>query len=149
MPEVDPLVSTLELWIDVFMRRSMQNLIHYARKSGLSMSQLGTLYHLSRMGSSGVSDIGDHLGVTSAAASMMLDRLVQQDLIERSEDPRDRRVKQVVLTGRGRRVLEESTRTRKAWLNDLAKTLSDPEKATITEALDLLVERVNQFEQPV
>jgi hypothetical protein len=46
-------------------------------------------------------------------------------------------------------VLEESTRTRKAWLNDLAKTLSDPEKATITEALDLLVERVNQFEQPV
>ena len=149
MPEVDPLVNTLELWIDVFMRRSMQNLIHYARKSGLSMSQLGTLYHLSRMGSSGVSEIGDLLGVTSAAASMMLDRLVQQDLIERSEDPRDRRVKQVVLTGRGRRVLEESTRTRKAWLNDLAKTLSDPEKATITEALDLLVERVNQFEQPV
>ena len=149
MPEVDPLVSTLEMWIDVFMRRSMENMIHYARKKGLSMSQLGTLYHLNRMGSSGVSDIGDHLGVTSAAASMMLERLVQQNLIERSEDPRDRRVKQVVLTDRGRRVLEESTRTRKAWLNDLTKTLSDPEKTTINEALVMLVEKVNQFEQPV
>ena len=79
----------------------------------------------------------------------MLERLVQQDLIERSEDPHDRRVKQIVLTDKGRRVLEESTHTRKAWLNDMAKTFSDPEKATITEALGLLVERVDQLEQPV
>ena len=92
------------------------------------MSQFGALFHLHRMGSSGVTDLGDHLGVTSAAASQMLDRLVQQGLILRSEDPNDRRVKQIVLTDKGHQVLQESIRARQGWLDDLAETLSDRRK---------------------
>ena len=62
------------------MHRSMRHFLRYARESGLSMSQFGALFHIHRRGSSGVTDLGDHLGVTSAAASQMLDRLVQQGL---------------------------------------------------------------------
>ena len=93
MPHEDPFLSTFHEWIDIFMHRSMRRFIHYARKSGLSMSMIGTLFHLHRAESIGVTDLGEHLGVTSAAASQMLEKLVQQDLIQRSEDPDDRRVK--------------------------------------------------------
>lgn len=149
MPEDDPFLASMHQWIEVSMRRSMRNFIHYARKSGLSMSQFGVLFHLSRKHSSGVTDLGEHLGVTSAAASQLLERLVQQGLILRTEDPHDRRVKQIVLTDKGCQILEEGVRARQDWLTDLAVILSDEEKAQLTEAFNLLIEKTKNLGQPV
>ena len=149
MQQDDPLVVTLQKWIEVSMHRSIRNFICYARESGLSMSQLGALFHIQRSGSSGVTDLGDDLGVTSSAASQMLERLVQQDLVLRSEDPSDRRVKQIILTDKGLQVLRESIRARQRWLADLAETLSDSEKEAIIAALNTLIDKANQLGQPV
>jgi len=145
MSEIDPLVSKLEEWIDVFMHRSMRNFIQHARVSGLSMSQLGVMFHLNSLGICGVTDLGEHLGVTSAAASQLLDRLVHLGLIQRSEDPDDRRVKQIVLTEAGCQVLEESIRARQGWLGDLAKVIPDSEKAPLITALNRLIDYANQI----
>lgn len=148
MSSDDPFVATLKNWIEVSMRRSMRNFLHYARESGLSMSQLGALFHINRMGSSGVTGLGDHLGVTSAAASQMLERLVQQDLILRTEDPNDRRVKQIVLTDKGCQILGKGIRARQGWLDELAESLSPVEKTQITAALKILVDRANHLQPP-
>jgi len=145
----DPFVATLEEWIKVSMHRSMRNILRYARKSGLSMSHLGAMFHIHRMGSCGVTDLGDHLGVTSAASSQMLERLVQQEFILRAEDPKDRRVKQIVLTDKGHRVLEESIHARQRWLDDLTATLSEGEKETIMAGLNILIDRVKHLSQPI
>ncbi len=145
MQSADPFVNTLGKWIEVFMRRSMHNFICYSKEMGLSMSQIGALFHIFR-GRSSVSDIGDNLSVTSAAASQMLERLVQQGLILRKEDPDDRRVKQIVLTDKGRQILKESLAVRQGWLENLAHTLSDSEREQITEALNILIEKANQLE---
>jgi DNA-binding MarR family transcriptional regulator len=145
----EPFVDTLKKWFEISMHRSMRNFIHYARNSGLSMSHFGALFHIQHRGSSGVTEVGDHLGVTSAASSQMLERMVQQELILRTEDPDDRRVKQIILTENGRRVLEEGIRARQGWLDDLAKTLSDDEKETIKLALDILIDKAKNLKQPI
>ena len=149
MQQDDPLVVALQKWIEVSMHRSMRHFICYAREGGLSMSQLGALFYIHRRGSSGVTDLGDHLGVTSAAASQMLERLVQQELVLRSEDPSDRRVKQIVLTDKGFQVLRESIRARQSWLYDLAGTLSDSEKEAVIVALNTLIDKANHLGQPI
>jgi DNA-binding MarR family transcriptional regulator len=148
MQSVDPFVDTLGEWIEVFMRRSMHNFISYSKEKGLSMSQIGALLRIFRGGKSSVSDIGDNLGVTSAAASQMLERLVQQGLILREEDPDDRRVRQIALTDKGRQVIQESLAARQSWLENLAHILTDIEKEQITAALNILIEKANQLEQP-
>jgi DNA-binding MarR family transcriptional regulator len=125
----------------------MRHLIRYARENGLSMSHLGALFHINHIGSCGVTDLGDHLGVTSAAASQMLDRLVQQELILRNEDPNDRRVKQIILTRKGHQILEKGIHARQGWLDDLAQTLSDSEKETVMEGMEILINKVNQLDQ--
>lgn len=146
MQSDDPFVNTLGKWVEVFMRRSMHNFIAYSKEKGLSMSQIGALLRIFRGGRSSVSDIGDNLGVTSAAASQMLERLVQQGLILRKEDPEDRRVKQVVLTDKGREILQESIAARQGWLENLAQTLSEGEREQITAALEILIEKASQLE---
>lgn len=148
MQRPDLLAETLQQWIAVFMRRSMRNFIRYTRENNLSMSQIGALFHIHHEGSSGVTDLGDNLGVTSAAASQMLERLVQQDLIVRSEDQFDRRVKQLALTERGTRIIQESIQAREGWLDDFAKMFTPSEKAQVIAALDLLIEKAKQLNFP-
>jgi DNA-binding MarR family transcriptional regulator len=109
----------------------------YARRNGFSMSQLRALVHISQ-GTRGVRDIGDDLEVSSAAASQMLERLVQQGLITREEDPHDRRVKQIVLTEKGRQVVVDGLRAGRAWVDTLAASLSPDEIDLVASALAIM-----------
>ena len=149
MQPVDPFAATLQEWVAVFMRRSMHNFVRYARESGLSMSQVNALFHIHHQGGCGVTDLGDHLGVSSAAASQMLERLVQQELILRSEDPEDRRVKQLVLTDKGTRAIHDGIHARQGWLDDLANMLSISEKEQVAAALNILINKTKQLESPI
>ena len=106
---------------------------------------VASIYHIHQLGSCGVTEIGEHLGVTSAAASQMLDRLVQQGLVHRTEDPDDRRVKQIGLTAEGQRILHAGIKARESWLDQLAEKLSSDEKDRITAALQVLVAKGNQL----
>jgi DNA-binding MarR family transcriptional regulator len=144
----DPFAAILHEWAAVFLRRSMRNFIRYTRDSGMSMSQIGAMFHIHREGCSGVSELGDDLGVTSAAASQMLERLVQQELVTRSEDPSDRRQKKLVLTEKGVRVIHESMQARQGWLDELAMTLSDSEKEQVVVALKILIDKAKRLENP-
>lgn len=110
------------------------------------MSQICAMLHIHRKGVSGVSDIGDDLGVTNAAASQMLERLVLQGLVARSEDPHDRRAKQIILTEEGHRKLQESIQARQVWLDDLAYLLSPEEQGQVIGTLRMLIDRANQLE---
>ena len=141
----EPFLDTLKDWVKVFMRRSMRDFILYSKASGLSIAQIVALTRIDK-GASGVSDLGEELGVTSAAASQMLDRLVQQHLILRSEDPADRRAKQIVLTEKGRQTLQEGFNARQGWLEGLAATLSASEKEQVTVALNILITKAKQLE---
>ncbi len=128
------------------MRRSMRSLIIYMKENELSMSQVGALFQINR-GRSNVSDLGEGLGITTAAASQMLERLVQQDLILRSEDPVDRRVKHLALTDKGGRIIQESVHARQNWLEDLVSVLSANEREQVAAAVKLMIEKTNQLDQ--
>ena len=146
MQDVDPFAITLKKWVVVFMRNSMRNFIFYLKERGLSMSQIGSLFLIQR-GNSSVSDIADELGVTNAAASQMLERMLQQDLILRLEDPSDRRVKQITLTDKGRLVIRESLAARQGWLDNLSQALTETEKEQINSSLNILIDKANRIEQ--
>jgi DNA-binding MarR family transcriptional regulator len=144
MDSKDPLVFALHDWTKVFMRHSMREFVLFSKKTGLSMSHIGALFRINE-GKSSVSDVGGGLGITNAAGSQMVDRLVQQGLILRSEDPDDRRAKCLVLTEKGRQLLDESFHARQAWLKELADSMSEKEKAQIVAALNILIDKANQL----
>jgi DNA-binding MarR family transcriptional regulator len=101
------------------------------------------LYHA---GNCGVGDIGDHLGVTDAAASQMVDRMVQQGLLIRTEGSSDRRVRTVTLTVKARELVEAGIEARRRWLEDLTITLTPEEQESIIHALVLLTDAARKLE---
>jgi DNA-binding MarR family transcriptional regulator len=108
--------AVLHRWAEVFMRRSMHDFMRFKKEAGLSMSQLSTLMRLYHHGGCVVSDIADSLDVSNAAASQMVERLVNLGLIERTEDPEDRRVKQITLTMKGRQLIQDSINAQQRWI---------------------------------
>ncbi|MBN1497132.1 MAG: MarR family transcriptional regulator [Spirochaetes bacterium] len=122
----------------------MGAVVYIARQHGLSMSHVGALFQLSHRGTSSVSNIGDRLGVTTAAASQMLERLVRHGLIARSEDPTDRRAKQVVLTEQGGRFVDEAMKARQRWFQSVAEEMSAKERRTVVTGLRILLDKIRR-----
>ena len=139
-------VAVLREWAAVFMRRSMRDFVQLSKNSGLSISQMGALFRLYHGGFCGVSDLGDHLGVTNAAASQMVERMVQHGLLARVEDPEDRRGKKISLTLKGRELVEESIEARRRWIEQLTHTLTVDEQEAIITALKTLTAVARQVE---
>jgi DNA-binding MarR family transcriptional regulator len=130
--------QVLRQWTEVVMGRSMRDFGAYMRNHGLSMPHVLLLYRLYYQGPCGVSDIADHLAVTNAAASQTIERLVQQGLLERSEDPNDRRAKQIALSPAGWQLIHDGIEARARWMVELTTVLSPEEQDTIVAALDAL-----------
>ena len=125
-------------WSEVFMRRSGRDFKRFMDETGLSFSQLSVLMRLYHGGNSGVSEIGEQMGVTNAAASQAVDRLVHLGLIERTEDPDDRRAKRLALTQKGQALVEKGIEARSQWVEGLTNALTPEQQSLIISALTIL-----------
>ena len=152
MTEHIQLSKALRSWMDISAHYSMRGWAHHAKATGLSMPQFSILMQLFYRGNSGITEISERFEITSAAASQHVDNLVQAGLIERTEDPRDRRAKQIQLSPKGRALLESGMSERYHWMDRLAETLEEKDRQKIADALVILTEAARKLEhaqQPV
>jgi len=146
MSESKTITAVIQEWSETFMHRSGKEFRHFMEKSNLSFSQVNVLMRLFHGAKCGVSMIGEEMGVSNAAASQAVDRLVQMGLIERTEDPSDRRSKRLALTREGKILIESGIYDRSQWIKDLAVTLTKEQQKTIIEALTILTETARKDE---
>jgi DNA-binding MarR family transcriptional regulator len=135
-------------WLMTFARRSLGEFHQFTREAGLTMPQMNVLLRLYYHGASDVSGLIDTMLGSKAAASQMVERLVQQELVERHEAPGDRRAKRVQLTEKGRQIIESSIASRQAWLKRLGAGLDETQKVEISRAIRLLNEAADRLSGP-
>jgi len=145
MASGDDFFSVFKEWAGLITHRSNRGSFHYAREKGLSRSMVGTLFRLYHKKNVSVTGLGEHLGVSSAAASQMLERLVEDGLIQRVEDPEDRRMKKITLTEKGDQVVKSSIQAQIGWIKDLEENFSEGEKEQITKAMQLMIDKIQQM----
>jgi MarR family transcriptional regulator for hemolysin len=71
---------------------------------------------------------------------------VQSGLIQRVEDPHDRRAKCLNLTEKGKELIQQSIDERYRWVNQLTEKLTAQERAEIHEALTILTQSAQEVE---
>jgi DNA-binding MarR family transcriptional regulator len=147
MERADLFAGKIKQWTEVFMRRSMRNFVLYAKRNDLNMTQVAALFHVNRKGRCSISNIGDDIGITSPAASPLVSRLVLQGFVARSEDPNDRRLKQIALTKRGEAILQEGIYARQRFIEELVELMSPAEMDQCITALNIMLEKTRQLER--
>ena len=138
--------QAIRSWMDVFMHRSMRGWGLFAKSTGLSMPQFSVMMQLHHRGNCAIGDISERFDITNAAASQLVDKLVQSGFIKREEDPQDRRAKMLNLTNKGRDLIQRGIEERYRWVDDLAGKLTLEERAKVTEALNFMTRAAKELE---
>ena len=139
--------QTVRTWMDVFMHRSMRGWSHFAKSTGLSMPQFSILMQLHHKGACGVSNISERFDISNAAASQLVEKLVQAGYLARAEDPNDRRAKLLTLSAKGQKLMAQGVEERHLWMDELVKNLSADEKVKVSEALTILTEAAQKVDK--
>ncbi len=138
--------EVLHEWTAMFMHRSFRDFKRFMDEAELSASQANTMMRLYHTDTCSVSSVSEQLGVTNAATSQLVERLVQMQLVARSEDPADRRNKLLTLTPQGRQLLERAITARSQWMEELASQLTPEQQAGISTALQELMDAARKLE---
>ena len=138
--------QAIRSWMDIFMHRSMRGWGLFAKSTGLSMPQFSVMMQLHHRGNCAIGDISERFDITNAAASQLVDKLVQGGFIKREEDPQDRRARMLNLTDKGRKLLQRGIEERYRWMNDLSVRLSAEQRAKVTEALNIMSQAAKEME---
>jgi DNA-binding MarR family transcriptional regulator len=77
-----------------------------AESGSYSVSEKSLLRLLGEKGPCNMSEISSHLGLALSSTTGVVDRLVERRVVERSRSESDRRTVRVVLTTRGRRIVD-------------------------------------------
>ncbi|MCL4823757.1 MAG: MarR family transcriptional regulator, partial [Anaerolineales bacterium] len=127
--------------------RTMRDQARYVKSLGFSMPQFFLLMRVYYKKQCGISDLSEHMEITAAAASQTVDKLVQLGLLDRAEDPNDRRAKQVTLSASGRELIEKSIAERFRWVDALENSLSAEQKTKIRESLTILMAAADEIDE--
>ena len=125
-------------------QQRLQHLFAYDRSdplfaSQLTMPQLKILLLLYRLGDTSGRELAGLMGVSLATMSGMVDRLVAHDLVTRAEDPHDRRVRRITLSGTGEEMIGNIITAGTEKQARLLRRLTDAELRTVAEAMTAMV----------
>lgn len=90
-----------------------------------------------------IGDVADAVGLSAAATGRNIEHLVRKRLIARTENPDDRRVKLVVLTGRGRDLARAHLKSKEDAVRTLLGDLDTAQCLALVEALKPLSKEEN------
>jgi len=104
----------------------------------LTFAQFRCLQTITHLGSPRMSELSAELDLHPSTVTGFVDRLLKLGLVQRAEDPDDRRVVRVEISDKGRRDHDRHLRVMRAHLGELMVDLSDRDLARIREALSLM-----------
>lgn len=108
----------------------------------LNLSQTKLLHRLQGAGRElSLGEAAESIGITLPTASRLVDDLVHRGLIDRHEDPSDRRLKRISLTESGHAALRRLGAARLSGLEAFVGTLSGPERSALAHTLTTLLTR--------
>ena len=113
------------------MMKAMRALTRYAaagiEETGLGLSDFGVLEILLHKGPLPVNTIGPIVNLTPGSISIAVDRLVAKGLVSRVESAKDRRVRIVALTPRGKDLIVPAFRKHAGQMRGVFSELSPEE----------------------
>jgi DNA-binding MarR family transcriptional regulator len=106
--------------------------------TGQQAAQYRVLGVLMKAGPLPMSEVGKRLYISKPYMTVLVDTLIRESLVERRSDPQDRRVVQIVITGRGKTHLKQSVNLYKNDLKEILTTLDEQDLSRLCQSLESL-----------
>jgi len=110
----------------------------------LTIGQLKSLFFIDSEGSTNFRKLAAALGRTPPDATRIVDRLVEQGLVSRRENPEDRRMLMLATTEAGKALAARLRESRMTRMHNILAQLNETELATLAEGLAVLARAVGR-----
>src|SRR5512141_2849174 len=129
--------------------RILRNYIdHRAKQRGTTRAQWVVLFRLRAHEGMSQVDLAEVLELQPISLVRLLDRLVEQGLLERRHDPRDRRANRLFLTASGGQLVDDLDSLRDSIACDVLQEIPDSAIETSLKTLRDIKERIKGLAEP-
>ncbi|GAA2759590.1 MarR family transcriptional regulator [Actinopolymorpha rutila] len=128
--QVDSVLQAARVWVAV-VARSVAEV-----GDTVTLSQLRVLVMIATRGPVNLGAVARELQVHPSNATRICDRLVAARLLRRGEDPNDRRHLALTLTPKGRQLVDQMMRHRRAAVADVVARMPEAQRRRLAGALD-------------
>ncbi len=101
----------------------------------LTLAQLKSLFFITAKGKTNFKKLAEALGVTPPNVTGIIDRLVEQGLVTRTENPEDRRIMLLQVTGKGQELLNNLRERRNTQMSQILNNLNAEELGNQVKSL--------------
>jgi len=108
-------------------------------KVDLTIDQLKSLIFIYSQGKISFKDLAKALGISCSNITGLADRLIQNGLLIRNQNPKDRRIQYLMLTEKGRKTIDNIKQKTNQELIRLLSTLNIEELAALEKGLSALI----------
>jgi DNA-binding MarR family transcriptional regulator len=133
-------LETVENWAKLYFFQSLTGFFNYLKNTELSLLQGYSLTYLFFKGPIKISELCEHMMVSLGAASQMVDRLEKLEMVERMADPKDRRVRKVVVRDKGMKFVQGNFVFSQSWLSEIPANINPEQEAQIIATLSMIMQ---------
>jgi MarR family 2-MHQ and catechol resistance regulon transcriptional repressor len=127
-------------------RRAVGHTLALMNEAGLTMGQMVALFILAHAGNQPMGALAQKVQLSPAAATHMIEQLVQGGLVSRLEVPEDRRSKRIQITGKGRAFIHRLDVERRSEFADAMSHLKPQTALRLAQAARAAVAELTQTE---
>ncbi len=146
MEELDLISKTIELDHQAH-RLIRRHSFHAWMELNLTVPQLKSLFFIANQRSTRCRKLAVALGVTPPNVTGIVDRLVEQGLVSRQENPEDRRALILKVTEKGEAILSDLREQRTSNMREILARLSVEELSCLDKGLSALVKAAQAYEE--
>jgi len=114
----------------------------------VTIAQLKSLFFISSQGKTNLMNLAAALKVTPTNMTGIIDRLVKQGLVSRTENTNDRRMLVLCLTGKGEELIARLREKRRGYMKDVLAYMSIDELITLEQGLNSMI-KANKIDEEI
>jgi DNA-binding MarR family transcriptional regulator len=118
--------------------RLLHDQMSHKNDSGFSFLHMVTLKYIKGKKSQ-MKEIADFLGITPPSATSLVDTLAKAGMVNRLDDPNDRRSVQLGITAKGEKFIEEGMNRMKDLIQKNLEVLNEAEQAELSKILAKII----------
>ncbi len=147
-PDRATLLANVMTGFDAFMQRMAATHAPEFTEVGMTMSQAKVLYLVQASTPLGMSELAARLGVTVSTASGLVERLVEAGLVDRRDDPADRRQVLLTMTDVGAASLDRMRELNAGHMRAMLDRVATADLATVDRSIRILTKAVTEMAVP-
>ncbi len=129
------------------LRKRLLHMDVIQNEHGIPLSHVQVLSMLNETGSMSVSEISHRLGIAKPNITPLVDRLIEDKLVDRIRDTQDRRVVNVVIMDAGREKLNAIRATIGEQVQEWAQNISSNDFKELADSLQSLTRILTQIQR--